>query len=98
MIVTVTPTIGDGTVVRWYHDSAPLDALSHIATVSASRNGVLISGYLHEVPDDVMAAAKEVWQQLQRDHNADVQHLATHRKRRMFGPYEPITEAQETRG
>lgn len=98
MIVTIAPTIGDGTVVRWYHDSAPLDALPHIATVSASRNGVLVSGYLHEVPEDVMAAARDTYETLRRNRDADVRHLATHRKRRMFGPYEPIAAEQETVG
>lgn len=98
MIVTVTPTIGDGTVVRWYADSAPLDALSHIAMVSASRNGVIVSGYLHEVPDDVMAAARDTYETLRRNRDADVRHLATHRKRRMFGPYEPIADKPEVVG
>lgn len=99
MIVTVTPTIMDGQVVRWYRDSLALDdILSAEPVVSASRNGVLIGGYLHQVPADVLALAQDVHANLARDRNAPVQQLATHRKRRMFGPYEPIAAEQETVG
>lgn len=99
MIITVSPTIMDGTVVRWYHDRTPLDALhAHQPAVSASRNGVLVHGYLDAIGDDVLGAAKDVQQLLARNRYADVQHLATHRQRGMFGPYEPIPVAQESAG
>jgi len=96
MIVTVSPTIMDGTVVRWYPDTTPLDAILSVEPiVSASRNGVLIGTYLHHVPQDVLALAQNVYANLRRDHNAPVQHLATHRRRGLFGPYEPVpTPAQ----
>lgn len=99
MIVTVTPTIMDGTVVRWHYDETPLAELSsHQPQVSASRNGVLVHGYLHTIPAEVLATAKDVCAQLKRDRRADVQHLATHRQRRMFGPYEPVGAEREAAG
>ncbi|MEU2699565.1 hypothetical protein [Micromonospora aurantiaca (nom. illeg.)] len=92
MIVTVTHTLMDGTVVRWYPDSTTLDQLPAAKPqLSASRNGVLIGGYLHQVPADVLALAQNVHTNLHHDHNAPVQHLATHRRRGWAGPYEPVT-------
>ncbi|TDC30086.1 hypothetical protein E1211_24895 [Micromonospora sp. 15K316] len=95
MIITVTPTIGDGTVVRWYPADTHTDLIpATMPAVSASRNGVLVNTYLHAVPEEVMTAAHEVWEQLRRDHDADVTALATHRKERLFGTYEPVTAKQ----
>lgn len=95
MIVTVTPTIMDGTVVRWYYDETPLAELSsHQPQVSASRHGVLVHAYLHTLPDGLLTLAQDVCRQLQRDRDADVRHLATHRRRSLFGPYEPIPAGQ----
>ncbi|MFD6565362.1 hypothetical protein [Micromonospora profundi] len=92
MIVTVTPTIMSGTVVRWYHDNDDLDRLPGIEPVaSASRDGIRVGVYLHDVPAEVMQAAEEVHETLRRDPDADLSHLATHRKRGgLGGPYEPI--------
>lgn len=89
MVVTVTPTIMDGTVVRWYRSIEPAMADATLAVargelLSASRDGVLVRCYLHEVPDDVLRAAREAYQQLKRDRNADLRHLATHRRARLF--------------
>lgn len=87
-IATVTPTIQDGTVVRWYRDMA--SAQSRAELVSASRNGVLIHGYLHEVPSGVLLLAKGAHEVLRAHPAADLSHLATHR-RRIGGRLDPIT-------
>lgn len=79
VVVTVTPTIVDGAVVRWY--AAPQhDGGQHRELCSASRNGVRVH---HQVDgwQDVIAAAGDVHEQLQRDRHADLSHLATHRRR-----------------
>jgi len=83
MICTVTPTIMDGLVVKWWrsvehaeYGSPPL--------VSASRNGVMVDGYLHEVPDPVMHKAISAYMMLKRDEVAAVKAMATHR---FSGPF-----------
>jgi hypothetical protein len=89
-VVIVTPTIMDGTVVRWYRS---LDtAQNRVEMASASRNGVMISGYVHDVPACVLAAAGRAWEQLRRGGPSDaVCQLATHRRSRgLFGPLEPV--------
>lgn len=92
MIVTVTPTVMDGTVVRWYHDADRLDDLDAIRPMlSASRNGVMVGTYLHQVPTVLLAAAQDAYETLRRDRGADLRHLATHRSKAMFGPLEPVT-------
>lgn len=90
MIVTVTPTIMDGVVVRWYHTLADADHPGPLAVVSASRNGVRVNGYLDEIPDEVMATARHVHATLAKDRDADFGHLATHRRARLFGLLEPV--------
>ncbi|MFG1659055.1 hypothetical protein ACGFIY_21235 [Micromonospora chersina] len=96
MIVTVTPTIMDGTVVRWYSSE---DAVEYGREMcSASRNGVRVNGYLTDVPADVLAAAQQAYEALRRDDRTDVGHLATHRQRGLFGPYEPVPAKQEAAG
>ncbi|WP_030487281.1 hypothetical protein [Micromonospora chokoriensis] len=92
MIVTVTPTIGDGTVVRWYYDADALADLHGIEPmVSASRNGVRIGTYLHCVPDEIMTTAQDAYEQLRRDSDADLKHLATHTRAGLFAPLVPVT-------
>ncbi len=98
MIVTVTPAFISGTVVRWYHDDSPIDCLNAIEPVaSASRDGIRVGVYLHQVPAEVMQTAREVHDTLRRNPDADVSRIATHRTRgSLFGPYEPIpAEATE---
>lgn len=93
IIVTVTPTIMDGAVVRWYASVNAAECGDPIA--SASRAGVLVTGYLHEVPAAVMAQANEAFEIL-RDRDGRrgapelVYPMATHRKRGLFGPLERI--------
>lgn len=100
MIVTVTPTIMDGPVVRWY--ARPSDLLDRAEpTVSVSRHGVRVGTYLHKVPDDVMATAQAAYEALRADPSVDVSHLATHRRVGLFGPLEPaasrpFTDTKET--
>ncbi|MGX4657087.1 hypothetical protein ACWCHM_26060 [Micromonospora sp. SCSIO 07396] len=91
MIVTVTPTLMDGTVVRWHWGESDANNPGIEPIVSASRNGVRVGVYLHQVPADVMAAAQQAYDALSRDHHADLKHLATHRRRGLFGPLEPVT-------
>lgn len=90
VIVTVTPTLGDGTVVRWYETEADAANNAIQPLVSASRNGVLVSTYLHVVPTEVMEAAQTVYVNLRRDPDTDMGYLATHRRRGLFGPLEPV--------
>jgi hypothetical protein len=92
MIVTVTATVMDGTVVRW-HASERAEALGR-EQVSVSRNGVLVNGYLHEVPEDVLTMAQEIHRGWQNNRNAwpDIGKLATHRRRGVLGPLEPIRQ------
>lgn len=91
MIVTVTPTVMSGRVVRWH--------LSEIAEemnepqVSASRDGVLVHGYLHMVQPEILTAATAAYEALSRDSGVDLEHLATHRRRGLRGPLVPIEEA-----
>jgi hypothetical protein len=90
MIVTVTATVMDGTVVRWY-DDRNIEGIGR-PWVSVSRNGVLVDGYLHEVPEVVLALAQEIHRGWQRDRDAwpDIRKLATHRRRGILGPLEPV--------
>ena len=86
-IVTVTPTINDSTVVRWY-GSLQAVALSH-DIISASRNGVTGGGaYITEADWEAASSAHEA---LVRDQNADLKYLATHRRNGFMGPFEPVT-------
>lgn len=94
MIVTVTPTVMDGTVVRWYHNE---DAAEYgREMVSASRNGVRVNGYLNDVAADVLSAAQQAYETLRRDNRADVSGLATHRRSGMFGPLVPVTTGESS--
>ena len=88
MIVIVTPTILNGPVVRWYASEETAQYGNEL--VSASRNGVRIEGYLHDVPDTVLARAQEAYRVLAA--RGDVDHLATHRKQR-YGDLYPIDAA-----
>ena len=88
MIVTVTPTVMSDTVVRWYRGESAEELGAE--QVSASRDGVIVNGYLHLVPDCVMATAGAAYLTLKRDRAAYLGHLATHRRKGMFGPLEPV--------
>ncbi|HJT93772.1 MAG TPA: hypothetical protein VJ777_17875 [Mycobacterium sp.] len=87
-IVTVTATVAEGTVVRWYWDYTVLDDIDEYdPVVSASRDGVLVGAHLHRVPTGILVMAQQTYETLQRDPRADVGYLATHRRSGPFGPY-----------
>jgi hypothetical protein len=90
-VVTVTPTILDGTVARWYHNETHL--AWHRETISASRNGVM--GHGTYITPDTFDAAWTAHLALKNGH--DIGHLATHRRRGLTGPYEPIDALQAQR-
>lgn len=78
LVCTVTPTIQDGTVVRWYRSLRAAEDRAEV--VSASRNGVLVRGFLHEVPAEALAKANEAFEILRRNGPRElVQDMATHR-------------------
>ena len=77
-VITVTPTVMDGQVVRWYRSETAAENACEV--LSASRNGVMARGYLTEIPDEWIAAAKDVYETLRSNRDADARHLATHTK------------------
>jgi hypothetical protein len=91
VIVTVTPTIMDGTVVRWYRSMTAYDHDHELA--SASRNKAIVDEH---APSWLEEAAYSAHQTLRRDNNADMHHLATHRKQSLFGPLVPVQPAYAT--
>lgn len=85
LIVTVTPTIMDGPVVRWHpSEAAALADARSIPVMTASRNGVLVEAYLHTVPVDAISDAQQAYRSLARmghgDIPGDVAVLATHKR------------------
>lgn len=85
MIVIATPTIMDGTTIRWYTDEATVER--HDPVASASRNKVEF--YQDDVPAHVRDAAQAAGRELAKDRDADVRHYATHTKT-LFGPLTPV--------
>ena len=86
--VTVTPTIMDGTVVRWYCSEQAL--MYGNAALSASRHCVM--GHGGHITPELFEAAWAAHLAITRGE--DVQHLATHTRTRLFGgEWEPVTEA-----
>lgn len=88
IVITVTPTIMDGTVVRWYTNLAAAENGREMA--SASRNRVMLDG----APKTIADVAYIVHAQLKTDPNTDdLKHLATHRHTSLLGhnlePVEP---------
>lgn len=89
MIVTITPTVMDGTVLRWY--DADDDAGQPVMSVSRNRVSVLEQDRVS--PGDVRAAA-EAHAALKADRYADVRSYATHYRTQRSGLV-PITKAGE---
>ena len=88
-IVTVTPTIMDGTVVRWYGSLEAAENPAICGILSVSRNGVMGGGgYITEAD---WSAAAAVYAQLICNPRADLRHLATHRTKGLRGPLVPVT-------
>jgi hypothetical protein len=90
-VITVTPTVMDGTVVRWY--TGELAAEQGRPLVSASRNGVMIHGdvYIHDLPTSWLEAAQDAHVRIRAGQ--DVGGLATHRH--PFGSRELIPVGAE---
>jgi hypothetical protein len=83
-VVVATPTVLDGTVVRWYRSMA---AYAHQqASVSASRARVSVHDDEYQtLPPEWVALATDVHHQLARDPRANVDHVVTHQHRRALG-------------
>lgn len=75
MIVTTTPTIMDGQVLRWYLSEAA--AKDRWEIVSASRNSIIISGDPH-LTDTILGDARRAHRRLAAGE--DVTDMATHRR------------------
>lgn len=100
MICTLTPTVQDGQVLRWYADETGQREIA-----SASRNRVTYSvdaelregdasaAIAAEVPVDVRDAAQAAHRELSRNRDADVRHYATHRRDRRTRQLVPIHQA-----
>ncbi len=90
MIVTTTPTIMDGHVLRWYPNETT--ERSERPLLGVSRNGISVHAtYLHQV-EHLLDDAREAHRRLAAGQ--DVTDLATHRSR-MFGAAEPIPSTDE---
>lgn len=94
MVVTVTPTINSGWVVRWFGSEQAAEHREPM--LSASRAGVCVSCYLHQVPADVLATATQAYETLRDGREEGILALATHRKRGLFGPLVPVERAPST--
>lgn len=98
MICTVTPTVMSGTVVRWYYPGTESEEPGTQAPVSASRDGVMVGIFLHEVPEEVLAKANEVFEILRDNGPRElVQDLATHRREFPSWRLVPILREEDTR-
>lgn len=86
MIVTITPTVMDGTVLRWYDADDPTQVPGGRLVMSVSRNRVEVLDKDHVTPEAVMGAAK-AYAELRSNAYADVRQYATHyRTRRGLTP------------
>ena len=76
-VVTVTGRPADGQVVRWF--VTPADA-GHpgSAPLVATRRGVVVTGYLTDLPPGWVDAARRAHEQLRAEPYADLGKLATH--------------------
>ena len=89
-VVTVTPTIMSGTVVRWYPSLEAAERNDPV--VSASRNACLADG---DVPEEWADAARQAHTRLAVDPDADMSYLATHHRRTLVGRLVPIPKETE---
>ena len=71
MIVTLTPTVLDGIVLRWY----PTEDATGTPAVTVSRNRIEVTA---DVPPLVRENAAAAFRELARNPTADVRHYATH--------------------
>lgn len=96
MICVVTPTIMDGTVVRWYFpDDSEAGHPGIEPALSASRNGVRVGTFLHLIPDELKARATRAYLLLSQDSDTDLSSWATHKRQNAFGgPLVPIDRTE----
>lgn len=59
MIVIEFPTVTDGPVYRWYRHLTAAEIGDE--DMSASRNGVRVNVFLHEIPEEAMNAADDAY-------------------------------------
>lgn len=85
MIVTITPTVMDGTVLRWYD----ADDDTGKPVMSVSRNRVEVYEKDRIGPMDAEMAAK-AYAELKRNRYADVRCYATHARMRLGGALIPL--------
>lgn len=86
MIVTITPTVMDGTVLRWYDADDPAEVTGSQPVMSVSRNRVDVLDQNRVQPAAAQAAA-EAYAELKANRYADVRGYATHyRTRRGLTP------------
>lgn len=88
-VITATPTIQSGLVVRWRRST------EGPAILSASRHGVMIHGdvFLHDLPDEWIEMARRAHNWIKAGWEDGAQALATHRHARRFGDLVPIGDA-----
>jgi hypothetical protein len=91
-VITVTATLMDGQVVRWYRSVE--DATIHRSVLSASRSRVGVSVEdLTDVSDEWIAAARAAHAELKASRSADLRRLATHGHRGPSnGPLVPASD------
>jgi hypothetical protein len=87
-VVVATATIMDGRVVRWYRSET--HAAAHECSVSASAHRVSVHDDDYQtLPGEWVALAMDVHRQLARDPDANVGHVATHRRVGLTDALEP---------
>lgn len=87
MIVTITPTVMDGTVLRWYDTDAADDTGRPVMSVSRNR----VEVYDKDRIDPAAArAAAESHAELKRNRLADVRRYATHMRLSLRGDLVPL--------
>jgi hypothetical protein len=89
VIVTITPTVMDGTVLRWYAADDPAEVPGSRPVLSVSRNRVDVLDKAGVTPEAAQAAA-EAYAELKTNRYADVRGYATHYRTR--GGLTPVKE------
>jgi hypothetical protein len=90
-VVTHTPTIQDGPVVRWFRSVD--DAEAHRVTISASRNRVIVSAEFRTSSElTALVRAMQVASRVQGQilNGDDIHHVATHVRPRISAPFEEV--------
>ncbi|MFB4312934.1 hypothetical protein [Actinomadura sp. 21ATH] len=96
-VITVTSTIMDGTVVRWFRNLGEAELQQPV--LAASRHGVSVHApYLTDIADTWVADARRAHEELRRDRRANMTGWATHQQREVTGfrsgPLEPIKKKE----